>query len=177
MKYYLFTCLFLVVLFSGCDSTTEKSSIPGAYLPLKDGNKWYYNSHSRFPDTTSIDLVWEVIGQAEINGISYFRIIEHNLRTANSDTLFYRLNGDTLFSWDGIKEQIMADFSLNLNDTAYWRNDLKVVQKSDDMIQFETPAGPDYSYSISYQRGIGITDIIEGGVVYHRRKLIKAEIK
>ncbi|MCK6613543.1 MAG: hypothetical protein L6Q47_04850 [Ignavibacteriaceae bacterium] len=173
----MITSLFLVVLFIGCDSTTEKSSIPGAYLPLKVGNKWYYNSHSRFPDTTSIDLVWEVKGQVEINGIYYFSIIEHNLRNDYLDTLFYRLNGDTLFTWNVNNGQIIADFSLNLNDTAYWRNDLKVVQKTKDIMQFETPFGADYGYSISFQKGVGITNIIEGGVVYHRKKLLKAEIK
>lgn len=177
MKNLIFTCLFLTLFFFGCDSTTENSPNPGSYLPLKDGNKWYYNSHSRFPDTTSVDFVWEVKGQAEIGGRNFFRIIEHNLLTDNFDTLFYRLNGDTLFNWDVNKEQIMSDFSLNLNDTAYWRNDLTVVQKTKDIIQFETPFGADYGSSISFQRGIGITNSIENGFVYYRNTLIKAEIK
>ncbi|GMU87454.1 MAG: hypothetical protein AMXMBFR48_26950 [Ignavibacteriales bacterium] len=146
-------------------------------MPLKDGNKWYYNSHSRFPDTTSIVFVWEVNGQEKKGGLNYFRIVEHNLLTNYYDTLFYRLNGDTLFGWETDKEQILADFSLNLNDTAYWRNDLKVVQKSGEIMQFETRLGQNSSYSISYQKGIGITDIIESGVLYHRKKLIKAEIQ
>lgn len=100
MKNLIFTCLFLTIFFFGCDSTTENFPDPGSYPPLKDGNKWYYNSHSRFPNTTSVDIIWEVSGQEEKGGKNYFRIIEHNLHTNYLDTLFYRFNGDTLFSWN-----------------------------------------------------------------------------
>lgn len=70
-----------------------------------------------------------------------------------------------------------GDFSLNLYDTAYWRNDLRVIQKTENIIIFQTPFGADYGYSITFKKGIGITNSILNGFAYYRRTLIKAEIK
>lgn len=165
----------LIILFMNCGSPTEPTSNPGEYFPLKIGNKWYYNSE--YPDTTSINIIWEVIGQEEITWKHYYAIVEQNLQTNRLDTLFFRFNGDTLFRRGTNREQIIADFSLNVNDTAYWQNDLRVVQKTQDIMIFETPFGADYGYSISFQKGIGIINLVQNGFLYYRRTLVKAEIK
>ncbi|GAB6283482.1 MAG: hypothetical protein STSR0008_22550 [Ignavibacterium sp.] len=165
-----------ILLIIGCESSTEYSSNPEEYLPLKVGNKWYYNSYSS--DTTEINLISEVNGREEIELKSYYRIIERNLQFNFTDTIFFRFSGDTLFSRNKVsREKIIADFSLNLNDTAYWQNDMTVVQKTKDIMRFEIPFRADYGYSISFKRGVGITNTIQNGFVYYSRILIKAEIK
>jgi len=165
----------LILIIAGCESPMDTTPAD-EYFPLKVGNKWYYNSI--YPDTTYINVIWEVNGKEEINGKQYFKIVEQNLQINHIDTLFYRFDEDTLFckriNYD---ERIVADFSLNLNDTAYWQNDLRVVQKTENIIKFETPFGADYGYSISFKKGIGITNTIQNGFVYNRLTLIKAEIK
>ena len=172
--YLLISLSFLFLL--GCESPDEPSLSPEEYLPLKIGNKWYYNT--AYPDTTSINIICEVKGQEEINNKIYYKIVEQNLQNNFMDTLFYRFSGDTLFSRRiNYKEQIIADFSLGLNDTAYWQNDLIVVQKTKYIIKYETPFGADYGTSITFQRGIGIINSVQNGFVYYRRTLIKAEIK
>jgi hypothetical protein len=162
-------------LIYSCKSSNEPSSNSEGYFPLKVGNKWYYNSV--YPDTNSISIIWEVTGQEEINYRLYYRIIEQNTQINLIDTLFYRVNGDTLFRGGKNNEQIIADFSLSLNDTAYWQNDLRVVEKNKDIIRLETPFGADYGYSITFQKGIGITNSVQNGFVYYRMTLIKAELK
>jgi hypothetical protein len=174
-KIYLFISLSFLLLL-GCDSPNEASSNPEEYLQLKIGNKWYYNSD--YSDTTTINLISQVNGKEDIDHKSYYRIIEQNLQSNFIDTIFFRFGGDTLFSRKkDYPEQIMADFSLNLNDTAYWQNDLTVTQKTKDIMKFEIPFGVDYGYSITFKRGVGITNTIQNGIIYHRRILIKAEIK
>lgn len=172
----IFSFLILII---GCDSTNEPILNSQDYFPLKIGNKWYYNI--TFPirrDTTSINLIYEVKGKEEIDNKSYFKIIETYLQSNFVDTIFYRFGGDTLFlKRIDNSEQIIADFSLSLNDTAYWQDDLKVVAKTNDLITFEVPIRPDYGYSITFQRGIGITNEEESGIAYYNKKLIKAEIK
>ncbi len=174
-KICLLISLSFLFLF-GCESPNEPSLNPGEYLPLKIGNKWYYST--AYPDTTSINIICEVNGQEDINNKTYFKIVEQNLQHNFLDTLFYRFSGDTLFSIrKNYKEQIIADFSLSLNDTAYWQHDLIVVQKTKDIIKFETLFGADYGNSITFKRGIGIINSVQNGFVYYRRTLIKAEIK
>ena len=172
--YSLISLLFLLLI--GCESPNEPSSIPGEYFPLKIGNKWYYNSG--YPDTNSINIIWEVNG-TEVKGHKmYYRIIEQNMQFNFIDTIFYRFSGDTLFNRrKDNDEQIIADFSIGLNDTAYWQNDLKVVQKTEDMIKYETPFLADYGYSITFKKGIGITETINNGIIYLRKRLVKAELK
>ncbi len=170
-----------VSLVCGCKSTNEPtsnnkpSSNSEKYFPLKLGNKWYYNTANYIPD--SIDLIWEVTGQEVLNDILYYRIIKQYLRYNTTDTQFYRFNGDTLFCKSKNIESIIADFSLNLNETASWFSDLKVVRKTDSLIEFSTPFGIDYGYSITFLKGYGITKIISNGIVYYETTLIKAEIK
>ena len=172
--YLIFSLSFLFAI--GCDSPTEYSINPEDYLPLKVGNKWYYNLD--YSDTTSINLISEVNGKEKIGLKTYYRILEQNLLTNFIDTVFFRFSGDTLFSRRKVyPEQIIADFSLNLNDTAYWQNDMTVVQKTKDIMKFEIPFGADYGYSITFKKGIGIINTIQNGFVFHRRILIKSEMK
>jgi hypothetical protein len=171
---YMITLLLLLIF--GCKSPVESSSIPTNYFPLQIGNKWYYNAFSQYPD--SIDLIWEVVGQKEINGKQYFAIKESSSSIFFTDTIYFRFNRNTLLSKiNNNPEQYVADFSLNLNDSASWRNDLKVVQKSGSIMKFETPFGPDYGYSITFKNGIGITNEIQNGIILNHKTLIKSELK
>lgn len=152
----------------------EPSLSSEEFFPLQVGNKWYYNSS--FPDSNSVDFVWEVVGEENFDGKQYFAITELNLKFNFISTLYYRFNGATLFVRGTNFEKILADFSLNLNDTAYWQNELVVVEKTKDIMKFETPQGADYGFSFSFKRGIGIINSIQNGFTYDRKTLLKAEI-
>jgi hypothetical protein len=168
--------VFALLMSFACESPNEPFRANEEYLPLKMGNKWYYNSN--YQDSSSIDIIWELTQQKELNKNTYSEVIKYYLKSNHRDTLYYRLSRDTLFfrSTDD-NDQIVADFSLSLNETAYWQNDLKVVQKTKDLITFETPFGADYGYSITFKKGIGMTNLIQNGIVYQRIKLIEAEIR
>jgi len=177
MKRTYFVVPLFFYLITGCNSSTGPSSEAYQYLPLNTGNRWYYNSNG-ISDTNSINVTWEVSGQTEINGKQYYELTQQNLTTNYTDTLFYRFNGDILFCLRvNYPEQIIADFSLDLNDTTYWQNDLKVVEKTGDIIKYETPFSTDYGYSITFKKGIGITSMIRNGFVYNKLTLIKSELK
>ena len=174
-KIYLAVSLSFLLLL-GCSSPNEPSSDPEEFFPLKAGNKWYYNTS--YTDTDSIDLISEVTGGEVIGSKLYFRIVEQNLQFGFIDTVFYRFGGDTLFGkTKNYSEQIIADFSLNLNDAAYWQSDMRVVQKTQDIMKFEVPFAADYGSSITFQRGLGIIETEQNGFVYYRRTLRKVEIK
>jgi len=176
MKKIIITLSFTFIFEIGCESVNEPNSYSQDYFPLKSGNKWYYSLS--YPDTTSLDLVWEVNGQEKINGKLYFSVVQQNLKSNFTNIVFYRQNGDTLFfKTKNSNELIVADFSLNLNETAYWQKDLRVVQKTKDIIKYETPFGADYGYSMMFKKGIGIINSIQNGFIYYRTTLIKAEIK
>jgi len=176
MKKIFFVISSSLLLLLGCSSPNEPLSKSEEYFPLEIGNKWYYNSN--YSDTTSINLISEIIGKEEINSKLYYKIIEQNVQSGFLDTIFFRLSGDTLFNMrKDYNEQIIADFSLNLYDTTYWQDDMTVVQKNKDIIEFQIPFAADYGYSIAFKKGIGITNIVVNGFIYHRRILIKAEIK
>ena len=158
-KLYKLIPLLFAILF-GCSSPNKPLEKVESFFPLTTGNKWYYNSSTG--DTSSIDDVWEITAQKEIDNKKYYEIIEHHIKNNLNDTVYYRLNGDTLFSKRiDYQEHIVADFSLNLNETAYWQNDLKVVQKTENIMTFETPYEIDYGYTITFQRGVGIVSIDE----------------
>jgi hypothetical protein len=74
-------------------------------------------------------------------------------------------------------ERVFADFSLNLNEHAYWLQDLKVTVKNNELMTFETPWGMDYGYSLTFRKGVGMIFSAANGIVYYRTKMIKAEIK
>lgn len=78
---YLFAnlvTLFFIALW-GCNSVNEpvntSDNKTGSYLPLKVGNKWYYNTYSinkgNF-DSTTYDMTWEVIDKKYLNGNEFF---------------------------------------------------------------------------------------------------------
>ena len=166
---------FLLLLLLGCKSPVESVYNTLDYFPLQIGNKWYYNTIPSHPD--SIDLVWTVTGLKLINGNLYYSIVENSSSFAYIDTVYYRFQGTSLLNQRFDTEQYLADFSLNLNQYAPWRDDLKVIQKSDDIMKFETPFGADYGYSITFKKGIGITHTIDNGIIYNYKTLIKAELK
>ncbi|MCU7493050.1 MAG: hypothetical protein HF310_16230 [Ignavibacteria bacterium] len=170
----------LLILFSlsfimGCKSPNEPVN-PAGYIPLAVGNKWYYNDDSH--DTTSINFVQEITGQKVIDNKNYYEVISTDLTSGDKGTFYYRLNKDTLFVRDTTNgERVFADFSLKVNEPAYWAQDLKVTLKSDQFMIFATPWGMDYGFSMTFKRGIGMINSAANGLVYYRTKLIKAEIK
>ncbi len=177
MKRIYFVIPLFLCLITGCDSSIGPSSTLDEYFPLRVGNKWYYNSN--YKDTNSINIIWEVGSLIEINGHQYYEIRQENFNNQNvySDTSYYRLSGDTLFYYhNNLQEQILADFSLHLGDTTYWQNDLRVTEKTNRSIKFETPFSADYGYSITFKRGIGITSIIQNGFIFNQLTLIKSEL-
>jgi hypothetical protein len=166
----------LFALLLSCESPIEPISSVKEFFPLKVGNKWYYNSTNS--DTTSIDDVWEITGQKTLNNKEYYEMVTNHLENNFKDTLYYRINGDTLFSKRAkFNEQIIADFSLKINETAYWQNDLNVTYKTENTMTFETPFRADYGYSVTFKKGMGISILIQNGFVYYKLKLIKVELK
>jgi len=176
MKKVCSIVLLSFILLLSCESPNSPNSNSEEYFPLKVGNKWFYNSTSA--DTTSIDVIWEIIATKTINDKVYYEITINKNKYNFIDTLYYRLNGDTLFSKRmNYDEVIVADFSLILYDTAYWQSDLKVTNKTDNTITFATPFRADYGNSITFEKGVGITLWIQNGFVYYKFKLIKTELK
>ena len=95
------------------------------------------------------------------------------------DTIYYRLVNSVLYSkLPRHEERIIADFSLNENEYAYWDTigDLKVTEKTDTIIKFERPFHIDYGSSVTYKKGIGIIQTRENGFIYYQRNLVKAEL-
>jgi len=172
---YLFASFLLVILF-GCKSSTETVPDASSYFPLKVGTIWYYNTNIN--DTTSINTTWKVSRVIPFEGKNYFEIIEHNILANYFDTLYYRLEGDKLYLKNiGDEERIVADFNLQLHDTTSWQSDLKVIEKTSQIMTFATPFAPDYGYSITFKKGVGITLEMENGFVVNYKKLLKAELK
>jgi hypothetical protein len=174
--FHLFLLILLLSIYCGSPTNNEEY-LKNSYFPLKIGNRWYYNTS--FPDTTTTDEIWDIIGKVEQNNKSYYEFVISYPSSAIKNTVYYRMNGDTLF-YQGIndnKEHIIADFSLNLNDTTYWQSDLKVVLKTDSIIKYATPFSIDYGASITFKKNLGITDQISNGIIYYRLKLISAEIR
>ncbi len=166
----------LFALLLSCESPVEPTGSAKEFFPLKVGNKWYYNL--TYSDTTSIDEIWEITGRKTLDNKEYYQMVTNRLKNNFKDTLYYRTNGDTLFSKrPEFNEQIIADFSLKINETTYWQDDLKVTKKTGDTMTFETPFRADYGYSITFKKGIGISIQIQNGFIYYKLKLIKVELK
>ncbi len=165
-----------LLFFTACSPPTRSASKVNSFFPLKVGNKWYYSTS--YPDTTAIDLIWTVSALTTIDKKPYYEVIENHLQSNHRDTVFYRMNGDTLF-WKNPSntERVLADFSLGLNDSAYWKNDGKVVTRTETTIEFSTPFGADYGESRTYRMGTGLTLLITNGFIYYQQKLVKADIK
>lgn len=168
--------LLLYTLLLSCESPNGPISNSEEFFPLSIGNKWYYNTNN--PDSTTIDDIWEITGQKVLNNKEYYEMAIFHSKNNLKDTLYYRLNGDTLFSRrKNYNELIVADFSLTLNEPAYWQNDLKVTHRTENTITFETPFRADYGYIITFKKGVGITVQIQNGIDYQKLKLIKSELK
>lgn len=177
-------CFFFSLSFlMGCKSPNEPAPKPQGFFPLAMGNKWYYNSNTFIYgannlDTTSVNLVQEITGQKVIDKKNYFEVTSTDLTSGTKETSYYRLSGDTLFHITAkYPENILADFSLNLNDQAYWDQSLKVIQKNDEYMAFAI-RDFDYSFSMTFKRGVGMINSASYGFGdCHMTKLIKSEIK
>ena len=177
MKTYLSLVVIALCLLNSCKTSYEPLSIDYNFFPLKIGNKWYYNTSGL--DTDPVLNIYEVKARKEINGTWYYLItntsVQHNLK----DSVYYRLDNAVLSSISaGHEEVIIADFSLNKNDYAYWDliGDLKVTEKTESIITFERPFQVDYGSSVTYKKGIGIIRKIMNGYFYSQSKLVRAEL-
>jgi len=175
-KLNIFSAIVSLIILAGCNTPTDVST-GGQYFPLNVGNKWYYNSNNA-GSSTEISEIWEITGIKTINGVRYYQLDINNVSLNTVSTIYYRYGGDTLFyrtSSGG--EFVTADFSLQLNDTAYWDKNITVSKKTNDVITYTIPLKGDYSYSATYSKGLGMTDMEESGFVYYNRKLLKADLK
>jgi len=164
------------LMLAGCNSPTQVDT-GGQFLPLNVGNKWYYNTNNA-GSPSDISEVWEITGIKTINGIKYYQLDINTVSLNAVSTIYYRYGGDTLFyRYSSGGEFVAADFSLQLNDTAYWDKNITVTKKTKDMISYTVPLMGDYSYSATYSRGLGMTYMEESGFVYYYRKLLKADLK
>ncbi|MCU7497420.1 MAG: hypothetical protein HF311_18265, partial [Ignavibacteria bacterium] len=160
-----------------CKSPNEPAPASSEYFPLAVGNKWYYHTNG-ISDTSSINVVREVTGQKSIDNKTYYEVVSTQLASGIKDTAFLRMSDKILFAHMGKGENIIADFSLNLNDKAYWEKDLKVSKKNGDIMAFESiPQLIDNGYGVTYQKGVGMTYSFLNGFAYEYTKLVKSEIK
>jgi len=166
----------LLIITSGCQMPVESVNKAAEFFPLKVGNKWYYNSDNA--DPTTFNEIWEVTGKKILDDKEYFEVIKTFIPRNHKDTVYYRFEGAALFrKYSAYKEEILADFSLEIDQQAYWRKDLKVTTKNEDLVTFKTPFYADYGFSITFKRNTGILSLIQNGFIYYSLKLIKAEIK
>jgi hypothetical protein len=178
-KMVLFFILLILVI-PACNSTTETEPVYNAqsFFPLSIGSKWSYHHHNS-SDKTGYVAEWEAIGKKELSGNIFTQIAVYVPSKNGYDTIFYRFRGDTLsyISTYVKNEEVIADFSLSLNDTCWWDKELTVTEKSDDIFTVASEFHADYGYSLSFKRGTGITKLISNGFIYYQTDLIKAEIK
>jgi len=175
---YLYFFILSFILFN-CDSPIESHSYLTEFFPLKVGNKWYYKSNIS-QDTSYFNETIEVVAQKKINDNTYFETVRNIISSNIKDTLYYRLNEDVLYAMKPPQEEsIIADFSLKLNEIAYWDSTgkLRVSERTDSTIVFSTPFGGDYGLSITYKKGIGITYEYINGYIPHIRELVYWELK
>lgn len=175
-KYYRALIITFFILIS-CKTSYEPLLIDKSFFPLEIGNKWYYNISGL--DTDPILNIKEVIALKEINDKSYFLVTNTHLKYNFKDTVYYRLDNSVLFSkLPQYDERIMADFSLNENEYAYWdsKGDLKVIKKTASIMIFARPFSADYGSAVTYKRGTGIIQIVQNGIIYYQINLVKAEL-
>jgi hypothetical protein len=168
-----------------------------AFMPLKEGNKWYYSNYI-YPigyDTTRLELR-EVIGMKTINGEAYSMVaIKHqpyydSLGTSyiTADTVFYRFEGSILFSinneYNLPSKHPVGDFSLNTNQSYRFarpigNNDslhfiVTATRLSNDIMsfRFDDPRYVDEEYELTYQKGLGLIEMNYGNSM----KLFKHEL-
>jgi hypothetical protein len=178
MKKFKYNILFFLLVIISCESPTEPTSLDEDYMPLIIGNKWYYSSNIK--DTTTIDIIVEILNQEVIENKMYYKMMEQNISSSFVDTFsyYFRMNGDTLFSRLKLfPEEVIADFSLNKNEIAYWKEDLSVVEKTNDIIKYATLNSEDYEYNITFEKNVGIVNIVENSIIHYYRKLVKYELK
>lgn len=173
---YLMAVFVALLLFQSCESATESYFEKNEFMPLKVGNKWYWNHWIK--DTTSVDEIWEVVGWQKVNCHYYFKVARYNGPGDTTISYFYfRIDNNTLFrKWPGRDETILADFSLNLNEEAYWSEDLFVTKKDESTIVFQKTIGLDLP-QLEFKKGIGLTRDENFGVFHYRHKLVGYEIK
>ncbi|MFA7421931.1 MAG: hypothetical protein WCZ90_19770 [Melioribacteraceae bacterium] len=178
MKSYFLFLFILSALLCSCESTNEPIINGQEYFSLSIGNKWYYNT--RGADKTIINETLEVTAQKEINAKKYYELVRIDVSFNYRDTIYYRFSGNILFSKSPQHdERIIADFSLSINEYAYWDSigDLKVTEKTESTITYARPFSADYGSLVTYEKGIGIIKSLENGFILFRKDLVKAEIK
>jgi hypothetical protein len=136
-----------------------------SFLPLKTGNKWYYNPK---PDSSGYELVIEVEGTEEIEGFSYYKL----LFSQNSSGLigpiqyywYMRISNDTLYSYRCEEAGLLSPFNIDLDSifsVHFCYNDYyaRLYEKSNNELKFVYTAilVMDADFGLSFRKGIGIT--------------------
>ena len=178
MKKIYLSIFLLTLMFFNCESPTEYAADFQEFFPLKVGNKWYYRTNST--DTSNFNETIEIIGQKKLNDNIYFETVVNMIDRNFIDTFYYRFAGNALVTQSPPQnERILADFSLKLNQYAYWDSvgDLSVSEKTDSIITFSRPFHIEYGSSITYKKGIGLIKSFTNGFIVHLRILVRADIK
>ncbi len=170
--------LFFIPLFfaciAGCSQSTEPVATADSFFPISEVSSWQYST------STAGDIanqIWKVGSEEVVDGISYYSVvISHPGTMLAASTVYFRCNGTILYKkYAGSPEFIIADFSLNKGDAAYWDPYLKVTEKTESIMKFDTGLHGDYQYTITFRKGIGITLSTDSGAVYNQIILLKIE--
>jgi hypothetical protein len=170
--------LIFIISSLGCETTNG----PGfdlsksIYLPLKIGNKWYYNSyHTNDPffDSTKYDRTWEVKEENFLANKLFYMIEEIGFNSDGSifrtDTIYYGLKGDSLFRINNGQEfipssiQLAGLFSNDLYERFIVQPDSSgdyigyVINKTDSTISFYyyRDRWMDSGWQMTFQKNIG----------------------
>jgi hypothetical protein len=169
---------FAVIAVPACDSVSDPDFEAKDFFPLIVGNKWTYHTYSNV-DISNYTSYHEIKGIKEINGKLYYTLTVNIPERQEEDSLYYRCSGDTLFCINEytMNEEVIADFSQQLNDTCWWDKHLVVTEKTKDTFTASSEFLADYGYSISFKRGTGIISTVSNGFVYYKTTLVSADIK
>ncbi|MCU7502522.1 MAG: hypothetical protein HF314_05580 [Ignavibacteria bacterium] len=178
IKYSALCILLFLSFLTGCKSPNEPAPASSEYFPLAVGNKWYYSTDGVSRTSDSFTLIDEITGTKTIDNKMYYEVISTDFVSYTISTFYYRFEGNKLLLRNEKGEKIVADFSLNLNDKAYWEENLWVTEKNDDIITFgSTPSMKDWGYAVTYKKGIGMIYSYSNNFGYKSKELVKSEIK
>lgn len=189
---FLIISFLLVPFFSGCNDKSTEPSLADSYMPLKEGNKWFYSSftHLTVPDITRISDVWEVVGTRIHRGMEFYIIKRTFVQENNnfSDSVYYANSGDNLYQLfvpKGGAEYVSMPAMFNIRDNGTFNYKSESLEytvtnlgKDGDKIKFmyDSPNAVDEEHTVVYQAGKGIYETYSAAWGIGRR-LVKAELK
>jgi hypothetical protein len=153
--------------------TLEMKLRDNSYMPLQIGNKWYYSKY-RYPniDSSYHDLIIEIIDEVIIENETYYKLSFTGTRfyfpfVDNSRNGYLRISNDSLFTYHCGNTQLLAPFNISIDQTF----NLYLIDQScffytatlfdieHDLLKYDYTSVDafDISFTLYYQKGIGIT--------------------